>query len=364
MDKELFVAIMAGGQGERFWPLSRQARPKQFLRLFGVSTLIEQTVLRLHGIVDDAHILIITNAAYKDEIRRILPDIPAENIICEPCAKNTAPCVALASGVVKAKSVSANPVLIMLPSDHYIQNSSVMRRDLAAAVDAGVTYGKLLTIGITPDHPSPEYGYIQCGEAVAENICNVEKFLEKPSVAKAEQLLASGNYLWNAGMFVFPLSTLHAEFAIHAPQLLTLAENIAAAFGTPDFEKILAAEFNAAEKISIDYALMEKSSNIMLRKAAFDWEDVGNWSAIKKYLTADECNNAANGKTVMLDCRNSMIFCDPEADDDQLVAAIGLSETTVIKTADAILIAPNGELGKLRQLLAELRKEEKFLKHL
>lgn len=358
-DPEIFAVIMAGGQGERFWPLSRKNNPKQFLKFLDGSPLIEQTVLRLRGLVDNSHIMIITNEIYREKTCNVLPDLPPENIICEPCARNTAPCTALAAGIVKAKAKTENPVLLLLPADHYIENTAAMLADLKDSARTAIRCDALLTIGIPPTHPSPEYGYIECEPPLPgfQRIHNVKRFIEKPSVPEAEKLLAKGNFRWNAGMFIFPLRTLMKKLEQFAPKLFTLAETISEHFENEDFTSVLKDLYESAEKISIDYALMEKCSGIMLKDAGFVWEDVGNWCAAGNHLHKDENGNAVSGNAVLHECSNCIVYSD--GGEQQLIAGLGLKDIILIRTGDAVLAASEHEIGKLKELLSTLRENGK-----
>jgi len=364
--KNTFAVIMAGGSGQRFWPCSRQNHPKQFLDLTGDGCLIEQTVQRLQNSnISCENILIVTNRNYAEKTAKILSFIPEQNIICEPCARDTAPCVALAAGVIKSRVADPEKTtVLLLPSDHFITNTAMMLEDLQTAADAALAEQQIVTIGITPDFPSPDYGYIEIGEqsSTYPGIFRVKRFIEKPSAQKAEQLLLSGNFKWNAGMFIFPLNVIENELHKHVPSLYALMQKISAAAGTAEFENVLAAEFPKAEKISIDYAVMEKSSAIMLREATFQWADIGNWTATRDYQDADTDGNVIRGKAELLNCKNCIVYTDTIS--DQLVTGIDLENMIIIKTGDAILVVPEKSTGKIKQLLANLSSQNDKKKYL
>ncbi|MEI3038041.1 MAG: mannose-1-phosphate guanylyltransferase [Victivallales bacterium] len=359
---EIFCIIMAGGSGERFWPRSRKHTPKQLLNLLGEVSLIEQTILRLQGFVPYDRILIVTNQLYVEKIRTICPQIPKENILGEPMARDTAPCIAFAAGIVKAKAATSNPAMIFLPSDHWIVNREAMISDFAICSEKAVETNALITIGIPPSGPSPDYGYIECGvQKGTSRLFHVNRFLEKPSAAKAEQLLAQGNYRWNSGMFIFPLKGLKQELEKQAPDLCFLSNRIAEVWGTELFNTVLKEEFEKIRKISIDYAVMEHASDIMMLEASFDWDDIGNWPALKNHFQLDENNNVQNASSCLLDCKDCIVFTD---DSTQLLAGIDLNGLMLIKTKDALLVAPAKSASKIKVLLATLSAQERFQKYL
>lgn len=359
---EIFCIIMAGGRGERFWPRSRKQMPKQLLNLLGEVSLIEQTVLRLHGFVPNNKILIVTNRQYVEKIRAICPQIPKENILGEPLARDTAPCIALAAGVVKAKAETSNPVMIFLPSDHWIENREAMISDFLICAKKAAETNALITIGIIPSEASSDYGYIECGDREGNpHLFHVSRFLEKPSASKARQLLEQGTYRWNSGMFIFPLKGLCQELQKQALDLYSLSDQIANAWGHAEFDDVLKKEFEKIRKISIDYAIMEHASDIMMLEASFQWDDIGNWPALKNHFTLDADNNVLNASSCLLDCKNCIVFTD---DSSQLLAGIDLDGLMLIKTKDALLVAPAKSASKIKLLLATLSAQERFQKYL
>ena len=219
----VYCVIMAGGKGERFWPCSREENPKQLLNIFGDGTLIEQTVLRLIPLIPFENILIITNERYADKMRALFPQIPSDNIIGEPCGRDTAPCVALAAGVIKAKAGTEDAVMLLLPSDHCIHDVASLQKDLNACCALAAKTSSLITLGIPPTSPSSDYGYIECGGKIAEHTYQVRKFVEKPSAERAAEMLASGNFKWNSGMFVWKVGTVLDIMRRHAPDLEKLS---------------------------------------------------------------------------------------------------------------------------------------------
>ncbi len=364
MPGEIYAVIMAGGRGERFWPECRADRPKQLLRLFGNAPLIEQTVLRLQGLVPFQNILIITNEVYLERIRTLLPQIPAENVIGEPCARDTAPCVALAAGIVKAKAGSEDAVMILLPADHFILRQQAMISDLKTCADAVAECHAIATIGIAPYAPSPNYGYIECGEPLEHSggkLFRVRRFTEKPAREEAERLLAEGNYKWNSGMFVFSVRTILEEMRIQAPDLSAFAEDAAQHWQTEKFSAERMEKFSALRKISFDYAIMEHASGILMLEAGFDWDDIGNWTTLRNHYGTDGDNNVIHASAELLDCKDCIIFSE---DTDRLIAGIDLREMVVIQTPDVTLVAPASSTQKIKQLLKKLSAKEEKQKYL
>ena len=361
MPQEIFCVIMAGGRGERFWPYSRTARPKQMLSLLGGASLLEQTVLRLQGFVSEKNIFIITNGNYAEQIRTSCSQLPPENVIGEPCVRDTAPCMALAAGVVKAAARTEEPVMFLLPSDHFVTDRNAMISDFEVCCGSALEHDALATIGIVPDHPSPDYGYIECGDGISEGVSRVKRFREKPSAEEAARLLASGNFKWNSGIFAFPLKTIRREMQRNAPDLLGLSDKIAAAWGTAGFSSVLKAEYEAARKISIDYAIMEHAENVIVKDASFGWDDIGNWTALRNHFTADEEGNVAPTPAVLQGCRDCIVFSD---DGSTVIAGIDLEGIVLIRTADAVLACPVESLGKIKTLLKKFAADPRLQKFL
>ena len=264
---------------------------------------------------------------------------------------------------MKALAETSDPQIVFLPSDHAITNRAAMIADLEACSRAARQYDALATIGIAPTYPCTSYGYIECGAEAedAGRMFHVTRFLEKPDSDVAKQLLAQGNYKWNSGIFLFPLRTLRRELKEHAPELLALSAAVTDAWGTEQFPAVLEREFRAVPKISIDYAIMEHASAILLREASFAWDDVGNWASLRNHFPADADGNVGNGSALLLDCRNCIVFTDTP---DQMIAGIDLDNMVVVKTKDALLVSPSASVAKLKRLLSEASGSEAFGKFL
>ncbi len=358
MSTQIFAVIMAGGCGERFWPKSRKKEPKQLLRLLGKETLIEQTANRLKPILPADHILVITNRAYVKRIRELLPELPPEHIVGEPCARDTAPCLALAAGIVRASCPSREEaLLLLLPADHAILDADALTDAFRDAFQKALSSHSMVTFGIKPSFPSPDYGYIECGESCGDDFFHVSRFREKPSVETAREFLAEGGgrFLWNSGMFVFPLSVIAGEMEKNAPDLLCLMNRIQEAWGTPRFETVLECVFSEVRKISIDYAIMEHSKHILVRKSDFGWDDIGNWTALRNHYPADENGNVVIGRAVLQNCRNCIVFTE---EGHRLAALSDLDGMVVVLTPDVSLMIPADRTPGLKSLLKKLSAME------
>ena len=349
---DIYFVIMAGGKGERFWPCSRENTPKQLQNIIGRGTLIEQTVLRLVPLATFENILIITNQSYVDQIRHLLPQLPPENIIGEPCGRDTAPCVALAAGIIRRKAGNDHAVMTLMPADHCIQDVAALQQDLSRCCRIAAAEPVLVTIGIPPTHPSPNYGYIECGEKMETGLFRVRRFLEKPSPEKAMELLASGNFKWNSGMFVWQVGTVLNMIRQFVPDLACMARTISEKWGSNSFESALAAEYENCRKISIDYAIMEKAENIVMLEAGFDWDDIGNWNSLRNHFTMDDMENVAVGKFETLDAHNCIAFSN---DPKHLTCAVDTENLVIVHTPDVTLVCHKDSTEKIKLLLNQMR---------
>src|SRR6266478_1585480 len=354
MSNPIYALILAGGSGERFWPLSRRNRPKQLLRLISKQTLLEQTVARLDGLVPPERILILTNVEQEAAVRELLSDFPQENIVAEPAKRDTAAAVALGAGWVAGRDHSAT--MLVLPADHVIVDRAAFQDTMRTAAAAAEETGALVIIGIKPTWACPGFGYIEQGEQVrlhAEGkiaVHRVVRFREKPNVDLAESFLRKGNFRWNAGMFVWSVPTVLSEFNGHAPEL---ADFISQVRSPKDLDKILHERFAKLPRISFDYAIMEKADRVLVVAASFDWDDVGSWQAVARYFKKDEYGNAANGALTALDSSDNIIFNDGET----TIALLGVHNLIVVRTGDAILICHRHQAEKIKNLVGTLPPE-------
>jgi mannose-1-phosphate guanylyltransferase len=335
----------------RFWPLSRKTSPKQLLRLFGDRTLLEDTVSRLDGLVPPDHILILTSQDQEQTVRKLLPNHPRENIFSEPAKRDTAAAIALGVGLVAARDDSAT--MVVLPADHRIPDPSAFRQDLRSAVVAASSTGDLVTIGITPTWACPGFGYIERGKRLP-NFCpelyEVQRFREKPNPDLAESFVRSRNFYWNAGMFIWTVKAILTELNRHAADL---AEFTSALRHAPNPSVVVQERFAGLRKISIDYAIMEKARRVLVQPATFQWDDVGNWTAIAKYLEAMPGANAANCPLTVDDASQNIVFSDSKAH----VALLGVNGLIVVQTQDAVLVCNRHEVERLKHLVAGLPEQ-------
>ena len=350
-----YALILAGGSGQRFWPVSRDALPKQLLKLFGEKTLLELTVERLKGIVPTENILILTNTQQEAMVRKLLPKLPKENIIAEPEKRDTAPAIALGVGWVAAREPSAT--MMVLPADHLIQDEAAFKQVLQASAFAAESSGALVTIGIKPTWPCPSYGYVERGRrallnGMDENVAvyEVVRFREKPNPDLAEHFINQGNFTWNAGMFIWTLPAIFSELSRHAP---VLADFVAEVRKSKNFAATITQQFGKLPKLSIDYALMEKASRVLNVEATFDWDDVGNWTSVGRYLDKDEDGNQHNCKLAKFEASGNIVFSQM----NNHVALLGVQDLIVVQAKDAILIASKSHAESIKKLVDLLPKE-------
>lgn len=342
--------IMAGGRGERFWPRSRQNMPKQFLSLTDDGkTMIQLTVERILPLVNMEDIFIVTNRSYKDLVHSQLPELPEENILCEPVGKNTAPCIGL--GAVHMAKRYGEAVMMVLPSDHLIKYTSLFLNTLSDACDVAEEGENLVTLGIAPDSPETGYGYIKFQpEETLGRAFAVEKFVEKPDLETAKAYLASEQYLWNSGMFIWKVSTILNNLSTFLPETYEGLCKIGEAIGTEMEEQVLEREFQVFRSESIDYGVMEKAKNIYILSGSFGWDDVGSWLAVSRIKRSNELGNVVDGNVVTVDTRNTTI-----QGGGKLIAAVGLEDMIVVDSEDALLICEKDHAGDIKKVLENLK---------
>ena len=355
MTNSLYALILAGGSGERFWPLSRRARPKQLLQLVSDKTLLEETIDRLEGLVPHERILILTNVDQEVALRELLPDFPSENIVAEPTKRDTAAAVALATGWVAKRDHQAT--MLVLPADHVIKQREAFHETLRTAVRAAEETGAMVTIGVKPTWACPGFGYIEQGASVplksstkANPIFRVVRFREKPNAELADRFFCDDKFRWNAGMFVWSVPTVLSEFNRHAPELAHFISQLRA----PDnWEPTLRERFSKLPRISFDYAIMEKADRVLMVEASFDWDDVGGWRAVASYLENDDKGNAANGNLTTMNASNNIVFNDSSTK----IALLGVHNLIVVRTDDALLICHRHDAEKIKNLVRDLPPE-------
>jgi mannose-1-phosphate guanylyltransferase len=354
---EVYVAILAGGSGTRLWPLSRQARPKQFLSLVGQSSLLQQTVARITPLVPPERILVLTGPDHAPLVAAQLPELPRENILVEPSPKGTAPCLGLAALRLRARASSDQAVMLSLHADHVVTAEERLRAALRAAVFTA-REGYLVTVGIVPGHPETGYGYIERGEALAEiagqRIYHVARFTEKPPLEEAQRFVASGRYYWNTGYFAWTLGRILGEFRQWLPEVTARLEETAALLSADPNPEAPPRPWAEIQPITIDVGIMERARRIAVIPCDLGWSDVGSWAALHDLLPSDAAGNAllGDGLYVGLDTSRSLI----RGQGGRLIATIGLEEMIVVDTADALLILPKSRAQDVSALVKELRR--------
>ena len=334
----VYALIMAGGIGSRFWPKSRQERPKQFLSLIGDRTLLQNTVDRVTPLIPIERTLIITNDDYTGLVKEQIPNIPDENIIGEPVARNTAPCIALAAALLLNKDPDAT--LVVLPSDHYINDEKTYHKVLSAAIEKAEKDKSLVTIGIKPNRPETGYGYIQVNDKEYETEDNipvhlVKTFAEKPDINTAVKFLESGDFLWNSGMFIWKAQTIFDEFGKHLPEVYQEAVRVKGKLEGGSREQAINDFYHNCISISIDYGIMEKAKAVHVVPGDFGWNDVGSWMAIYELDEKDRNGNVIHSENhALVDSDN----CYVSTQNDKIVALVGIQGVALIETEDALLL--------------------------
>ena len=346
--------IMAGGSGERFWPLSRKAKPKHLLKLVSSKTLLEETVLRIKPLASKpSHLLILTNHEQIPGIRKALPRFPKSSLIPEPAKRDTAPAAALATALALRNNPDA--ILALLPADAVIGKAPIFRSQLAAAARAAAASPSFVTLGIRPSFPATGFGYLYLGQKTLRSLrggpfLRVRRFVEKPSLAKAKAYLRSGQYAWNAGIFVWKASTFLAEARRQQPALARFIERFPK---RGSYASYLKREFPKLPKISVDYALMEGAQSVLALKASFPWDDVGSWSALPSHLSTDKRGNTFRGNVLSLDCQNTLAL----AEGGRPITLLGTENLVVVDTPDALLVCPKNRVQEVKRLMTLLPKD-------
>jgi mannose-1-phosphate guanylyltransferase len=331
IEKERHLIIMAGGIGSRLWPISTQEYPKQFVDVLGVGkSMLQMTVDRFDGIVSKQNIWIITSSDYKEIIYKQLPEVPKENILFEPFMRNTAPCIAYAGCKIQ-KKCKGNAEIIISPADHSVSNTKVFKDTICNALDFISENDAIVTIGITPSSPHTGYGYI-CSDNNNDVVKKVLSFKEKPTYEVALNYISEGNYFWNSGLFLWRLSTLINSFKEYAPDIISAFESIYDKYDTEFENEALLEVYNNVRKISVDYAIMEKASNIYVHPSEFGWSDLGTWSSIRDFLKKDNDGNCAIGNTEFINSKN----CTAHIKSQENIVIRDLNDTFVIETAKGI----------------------------
>jgi len=347
-----FACIMAGGSGERFWPMSRALTPKHLLKLLSERTLVEETIRRLGEVIPRENIFVLTNSVQLPGTRAALAGLVApEQIIAEPAKRDTAPAAALATALVRARG-GDRAVLALLPADAFIADAKGFCRQLAAVLPRAGESGAILTIAIKPDHAATGFGYLEMGEVQLRGPAGVfrtvKRFVEKPDGATAQRYLDSGQFAWNAGMFFWRVGTFLEEAELQAPELATFVRG----FPIGGAEEYIAEKFPALPKISVDYAIMEKARKVETLLAEFDWDDVGLWTALPKHLQIDGSGNATRGAVVVSGAVNNIVLSN-----GRMVALCGVRDLVVVETTDAVLVCHRDAVQDIKQIVQQLPPE-------
>lgn len=347
------AVIMAGGKGERFWPRSRSGLPKQFLSLTDDGKTMTQLTAERHlPIVAYEDMFVVTNRDYVELVREQLPEIPPENILAEPMAKNTAPAIGFAAAIISKKYEDA--IMLVLASDHLIKNTTLYLDTMSQAVEVATEGENLVTIGITPSYPETGYGYINFGRDMAgsknRGVYGVKRFVEKPNLDTAKEYLTSGEYLWNSGMFVWKISTILDRFQELLPDTYKGLMKIKNAFGTDAFEDTLGQCFSKFKSESVDYGIMERATHIYTIPGNFGWDDVGSWLALERINETNEYGNVVRGDVVTIDTHRSIITSGK-----RLVAAIGLEDLIIVDTDDALLVCAKDHTQDVKKVIENLK---------
>lgn len=346
-----YAIIMAGGVGSRFWPVSTTDFPKQFHDMLGTGeTLIQKTFSRLSKLIPVENILVLTNEKYNDLVLEQLPTIEPEQIVLEPAMRNTAPCILYAS--MKIKKENPNALLIVAPSDHWIEDENAFVQNVKQSFDYCETNNALMTLGIQPTFPNTGFGYIEFDKTSATSVKKVSQFREKPDYETAKAFLAAGNFLWNGGIFIWSVSSIIEAFEKFQPEMNALFLSGFESYNTANEKEFITQNYALAENISIDYAILEKASNVYVLPATFDWNDLGTWGSLHEKLEKDENNNAVVNATVVLENASNNII---RAEGKKLVVIDGLDDYIIVDKNDTLLIYPKSKEQEIKGIVSKLQ---------
>jgi mannose-1-phosphate guanylyltransferase len=354
-NKHHYVAIMAGGIGSRFWPMSRTAYPKQFLDVLNTGkTLIQWTYERYVNFIEPENIYVVTSEEYVSIVKEQLPMLPSENSLAEPSRKNTAPCIAYVSQKLALKDPEAS--FIVAPSDHLILDAPEFEKIATQALDFVENIKSLITLGIKPTHPNTGYGYIQYeGHEVSNGVYKVKTFTEKPDLEIARSFLASGDFLWNAGIFAWKAKTILTAFEKYQPEMFELFDSEKHNFNTPNEQTAIQKIYPQCVNISIDIAIMEKAENVYVMPASFGWSDLGTWNSAYDNMEKDYLDNAvASENVVVIDATKCMI----NAPKDKLVVVQGLDNMIIVDTKDVLLVCSKDKEQSIKEYVAEVKRNK------
>jgi len=355
-NEHLYAVIMAGGIGSRLWPRSRSAMPKQFLDLASQRSMLRETVDRIQPLVPLERVLVVTGQEHRETVLSQVPGLPGENILVEPVAKGTAPCIGLAAVALLARDEGA--IMAVFPADHVIADAAAFRGAIAAAARVAED-GRLVTLGIAPNRPETGYGYIRRGELLGSYgdhpVYHVRCFTEKPDEARARTFAESGEYYWNGGIFIWQAATILQQMAGLLPELHGALRSVAQVWGTPECLPTLRRAWQRLPQTTIDYGVMEKAAGVVTLPVDMGWNDVGNWEALSALLEAGENDNVVRGpgRVLALGSRGCYLY----ASAGRLVAAVGLDDFVVVDTPDVLLICPKDQAQAVRDVVQELQQQ-------
>ena len=369
-NQDRYLIIMAGGRGERFWPVSREKTPKQLITLLGERSFLQQAVERVLPLVPLQNILVITNHVQAPEVRKQLPKLPKENVIAEPVGRDTTAAVTLGAAIVGARSTTG--VMAVLPADHVIPEEKKFQQVLDDAFDLAGRGQAIVTIGIKPTEPATGYGYIRVGESLPPPqgvksyktaFYRAEQFVEKPNFDTALEYVNSGHYRWNAGMFIWSFVTITEGLQKHQPEMYAACQRWFKVAGSQaKLDRVLAKEYPEIKKISIDYALMEHAQNVIVADGAFEWDDLGSWTALGRHLKHDPEGNSAVADFVHVDGARNIIFDARSKGRRTPIAVVGLRDAILVQTDDATLLAHKSQAQKVKELVKKLAEDPKLKK--
>lgn len=345
---------MAGGVGSRFWPLSREERPKQFLDVLSTGkTLIRQTYERFSTIIPAENFVVLTNKRYKEIVKEELPEIEYSQILCEPIKRNTAPCIAFAAHHIHA--INPNAVIVVTPSDHYITNQNEFETVINDCIEFSDFNNSLMTIGIEPTRPETGYGYIQVDRNSVQSIFQVKTFTEKPDLEMAKVFMNSGEFLWNSGIFIWKSTAILEAFEKYTPQLNDLFREGVHFYNTEKEQEFIDRIYPECENISIDYAIMEKAKNVFVHSSSFGWSDIGTWSSLFEHSRKDDNNNCAAGKNLFVyNCEDNII----NIHGDKVAVVDSLKDYIVIDNDSSLLICPKSNEQLIKRYLSDVQNKE------
>ena len=349
----LFVVVLAGGSGERFWPLSTPSHPKQFPALLDNQSFFQRTVERATRLVGTERVLVATRADLWPVVHEQVPDLPDANCIREPEGRDTAACIGLAALIVEQRHPGAR--MLVAPSDHFITPFHAFEETIRHGMALLDRVDGLVTLGIPPTTPETGYGYLLAGDVVPEHAAarRCERFTEKPDRTTAERFVADGRYYWNSGIFLWTAATFLKQMAVHLPEHWRILEAIRPALGTADEGAVLAREFPAMPKISVDIGVLEKAADVFMVPATFAWDDIGAWSALGRILPKDGAGNAVVGRHVGRDSHNCVIYSTSRP-----IATVGLDNIVVVETPAGILVCPTDRAQEVKHLVRMLRERQ------